>query len=92
MLHIVIGYTEKGSQAEPVPLYVGRDSTAADALSLNPPAGILRTELSKNPIVHRRRVFDPVVQSPAPLVLEAEPAAAPEAPAEEKPKASTKAK
>jgi len=57
MIAIVIGYTAPGSQAEFEVLYAGRDASAADQLSLAPPAGILRTELFKNPQVVRRRSF-----------------------------------
>lgn len=90
MFAITIGYAEKGHKAQPVVLYAGTDAGVADDLSLNPPAGIISTLLFKNPPVIRRRTF--AAPEVAPLVLEAEPAATPEAPAEEKPKASSKVK
>lgn len=57
MVAIVIGYKEPGSQSPFEILYAGRDATAADAVSLAPPPGILRTEMFKNPIVVRRRTY-----------------------------------
>lgn len=74
MLAITLGYAEKGPSAEPIVLYAGRDAAKADDLSLQPPAGILRTELFKHPIVVRRRNFDevPVAIAPEAVVESAE--------------------
>jgi hypothetical protein len=57
MIAIVIGYTERAGRGNFQVLYAGRDAAAADAISLAPPVGIARTEMIKNPIVVRRRVF-----------------------------------
>jgi len=79
MLAIVLGYTAKGGTAPPTVLYAGRDATAADAQSLNPPAGIIRTELIKHPVVQRTRTFEvpePVEEvSAQPELLTKEPSA-----------------
>ena len=75
MLAIVLGYTAKGGTAPPTVLYAGRDASEADAHSLNPPAGTLRTELIKHPVVQRTRHFDPIAE-PAQEIA----AAAPEEP------------
>lgn len=72
MIAIVIGYTSPGSQGEFEILYSGRDATAANEASLNPPPGYLRTEMFKNPAPHRRRFH--VKQEPEP---EQEPEDAP---------------
>ena len=57
MIAITIGYRSTSIGAAFEVLYAGRDATAADAASLTPPPGILRTELFKNPVVVRRRSF-----------------------------------
>lgn len=72
MLAIVLGYTAKGGTAPPIVLYAGRDASAADGHSLNPPAGTIRTELIKHPIVQRTRHFEPIAE-PAPDIAEPAP-------------------
>ena len=74
MLAITLGFTAPGATAAPVVLYAGRDATAADALSLAPPVGIIRTELIKHPQIVRRRAFPENIAPP--LVLEESPKAA----------------
>lgn len=64
MTAITLGYTAHGRDAAPTVLYAGNDASAArDALEA-PPAGIIRTDLILNPIVHRRRSFDPAAETP----------------------------
>lgn len=63
MIAITLGFRASGRNAAPVVLYAGLDATAADAASLSPPAGIIRTELLKNPAIIRRRHFAAVLAS-----------------------------
>lgn len=57
-LSITLGFTGKGRAAEPQVLYCGLDATAATTVCENPPAGIVRTEFIKAPLVTRRRFFE----------------------------------
>lgn len=67
MLAITLGYQAQGNTAEPTPLYVGRDAQAAYDIAVNPPAGILRTELIKHPVVTKRYTVPAVTETPAPV-------------------------
>lgn len=91
MTAIVLGYTAPGRTAEPTVLYAGTDAGAASDISLAPPAGIIRTEFIKNPLITRRRFFPeqeaPAVEAPeeeAPAVEEPEEEAPPAKPAKGK--------
>ena len=67
MLAITLGFAENGRSAPPVPLYVGNDASAAEAIFLTPPDGIIRTEMFKNPTVTRRRSIEAVAAASPPL-------------------------
>lgn len=58
MIVIVLGFASASVREEPQALYVGTDAKAATAILLEPPAGIARTEIFKNPRPDRRRNFD----------------------------------
>lgn len=58
MIVIVLGFASASVREEPQALYVGTDAKAATAILLDPPAGIARTEIFKNPRPDRRRNFD----------------------------------
>ncbi len=77
MLAITLGYTESGRTAAPIHLYAGNDAGEAEKIFTNPPAGIFRTELFKNPTPTRRRTI-PEVPAPAPVLEELPAAPAPE--------------
>jgi len=88
MLAITLGFAEMGRTAPPVPLYVGNDAGAAEAIFLAPPDGIIRTELIKAPIITRRHLVDPpAAAAPAPAPAPAEEPAEEPAPAKAKAKA-----
>lgn len=80
-LSITLGYTAKGRDALPQVLYCGLDADAASAACEAPPAGIVRTEFIKAPVVTRRRFHE------APAVpAETAAAPAPESSDEETPR------
>lgn len=73
MIAITLGYRAKGPTAPFEVLYAGPDASAADAASLNPPAGIIRTALIKHPIVSRWRHYEaPAAPAPTDLTLDAD--------------------
>lgn len=57
MLAIVLGFTETGSQSPVTVLYAGRSASEAGVVADQPPLGIIRTEMLKNPVTHHRRYF-----------------------------------
>ena len=65
MLSITLAYTSASRYATPSVLYAGNDATAAESVFLDPPAGFIRTELIKAPLVTRRRVFPAIEEQPA---------------------------
>jgi hypothetical protein len=68
MLAITLGFAAPGRSAPPVPLYVGNDASAAEAVFLAPPDGIIRTEMIKAPVITRRRYFEqPEIVAAAPV-------------------------
>ncbi len=81
MTVLVLGYTENGRTAQPTVLYAGTDAGAGSEISFNPPAGYVRTELIKNPVIARRRSFE----LPAPEVAATvQPELVPDPPAKKK--------
>lgn len=75
-LALAIGYPAKSRTADPTVLYCGTDGSAAQEAANHPPAGIVRTEYIKNPLVNFRRFHEvPEVPAADPAPAEAKPPA-----------------
>lgn len=74
MLAITLGFTANGRTAQPTVLYAGLDADAARVALENPPPGIIRTGMVRNPVVNPVRHFP---ENIAPAPIEEPPAKAP---------------